>query len=186
MAISIGIKRREDGSMIEAASCGWDIEEPCVTVPVSVINSHSDQALMEWIRDSCQYAEKAAAIEFAGWLVQSNADETVLKTDADSIARLQRFAGTDDRIDAAIARLDLLRARSEFRNTTKGKRRELASNYDITFLSIGRRDGFHCQHCGATSDLTIDHITPLVRGGSNELDNLQFLCKSCNSRKGDK
>lgn len=33
---------------------------------------------------------------------------------------------------------------------------------------------------------TIDHIVPLLRGGSNQLGNLRLVCKSCNSRKGTK
>lgn len=33
------------------------------------------------------------------------------------------------------------------------------------------------------TDLTADHITPKVRGGSNEAGNAQVLCRSCNSRK---
>ncbi len=40
-----------------------------------------------------------------------------------------------------------------------------------------------CVTCGSTVDLCIDHITPITRGGSDDLDNLQILCRSCNSRK---
>lgn len=50
------------------------------------------------------------------------------------------------------------------------------------------RDGRRCQTpgCGATADLTIDHkIIPWVNGGtSKDPENLQVLCRSCNSSKG--
>ena len=40
-----------------------------------------------------------------------------------------------------------------------------------------------CVICGSTADLCIDHIVPITKGGSDDLDNLQILCRSCNSRK---
>lgn len=40
--------------------------------------------------------------------------------------------------------------------------------------------------CGVTEELTIDHVFPLSRGGLDELNNLQFLCRTHNSRKGDR
>lgn len=51
---------------------------------------------------------------------------------------------------------------------------------------VMKRDGGQCQTCGATEDLTIDHkITPWSLGGSSiDPENLQVLCRSCNSRKG--
>lgn len=43
-----------------------------------------------------------------------------------------------------------------------------------------------CLCCGTHDDLTIDHVVPLVKGGSNNIDNLQPLCRSCNSVKHHK
>jgi len=40
-----------------------------------------------------------------------------------------------------------------------------------------------CANCLKKKDLSIDHIVPLARGGSNAIRNIQFLCHSCNSRK---
>ena len=44
-----------------------------------------------------------------------------------------------------------------------------------------------CMYCGVqggTSKFQIDHMEPVVRGGSNEESNLQLLCGSCNLHKG--
>ena len=48
------------------------------------------------------------------------------------------------------------------------------------------RDGAICADCGVDEYLSIDHIIPLSRGGAGDLENLQVLCRSCNSRKGDR
>lgn len=43
-----------------------------------------------------------------------------------------------------------------------------------------------CSWCGSAADLTVDHILPLVYGGTNDLVNLRVLCRSCNSTRKDK
>jgi superfamily II DNA or RNA helicase len=52
-------------------------------------------------------------------------------------------------------------------------------------LQVKQRDGFKCVCCGFASKqaLVVDHISPHYYGGSNALENLQTLCKECNSIK---
>lgn len=48
------------------------------------------------------------------------------------------------------------------------------------------RDGNACLKCGALENLSLDHIRPLGSGGDNSTNNLQTLCTSCNSSKGNR
>ena len=48
------------------------------------------------------------------------------------------------------------------------------------------RYGYRCLCCGQQKPLSADHIVPVSKGGANTIDNIQPLCKPCNSRKGDK
>jgi len=43
--------------------------------------------------------------------------------------------------------------------------------------------GEYCLCCGDSERVTLDHVIPIHCGGLNEIENLQTLCKSCNSKK---
>lgn len=42
-----------------------------------------------------------------------------------------------------------------------------------------------CKYCGTTENLTIDHKQPKIKGGTDDVKNLQCLCYPCNSMKSD-
>ena len=74
------------------------------------------------------------------------------------------------------------------RENTKARRSQYSARRPqlvLGMLDSGKQ--YICSHpdCSITENLTIDHIVALSRGGSDELDNLQFLCRSHNSSKGD-
>jgi 5-methylcytosine-specific restriction endonuclease McrA len=46
--------------------------------------------------------------------------------------------------------------------------------------------GNRCLACGESKPLTVDHVIPRFKGGTNDISNLQPLCRNCNSRKGTK
>lgn len=50
--------------------------------------------------------------------------------------------------------------------------------------AVMERDGYRCRSCGTDHDLSIDHINPRSAGGGHQLENLQTLCRACNSAKG--
>ena len=53
--------------------------------------------------------------------------------------------------------------------------------------AIYSRDAFCCRYClsSAGGVLTLDHIVPVSRGGTNAPSNLVTSCKKCNLAKGD-
>ena len=70
---------------------------------------------------------------------------------------------------------------------TPHQRTRSQRGYTNDWLRLSRQaiaDQPWCTRCGATSDLTADHITPLVEGGVSERENVTVLCRRCNSAKG--
>jgi 5-methylcytosine-specific restriction endonuclease McrA len=57
-------------------------------------------------------------------------------------------------------------------------------------LAIYLRDGMACVWCGAGVEdevkLTLDHLKPYSKGGSNDATNLVTCCHRCNSSRGSR
>ncbi len=75
----------------------------------------------------------------------------------------------------------MIRARL-FRDFTAGKIR-VSSFYEDERAKIGMTT---CCYCGSASDLSLDHIIPRRRLGSDSPENLLPACRRCNSAKGSR
>jgi len=52
---------------------------------------------------------------------------------------------------------------------------------------ILERDGYQCTYCAATEGpMEVDHVVPVSRGGSDEMENLVCACRACNRSKSAK
>lgn len=54
---------------------------------------------------------------------------------------------------------------------------------DIVRNRILKKCKNKCVKCGSIEKLEVDHIIPLSRGGRENEDNMQILCKKCNCKK---
>lgn len=73
------------------------------------------------------------------------------------------------------------------KSATKPKKSRYISS--TVRFAILNRDNYRCVACGANAKetkLQIDHIIPVSKGGSNNLENLQTLCVDCNRGKSDR
>ena len=52
--------------------------------------------------------------------------------------------------------------------------------------NVLRRDNNRCQYCGSRDRLTLDHVLPRSRGGTDSWENLVAACVPCNNRKGSR
>lgn len=65
------------------------------------------------------------------------------------------------------------------------QKRQNGGDYTVAeWNALCARYDNRCLCCGEHRPLTVDHIVPVHKGGSNDITNLQPLCGECNSRKG--
>jgi|TARA_R110001592_G_scaffold122506_1_gene329347 5-methylcytosine-specific restriction endonuclease McrA len=58
----------------------------------------------------------------------------------------------------------------------------------FTRYNLFLRDMYQCQYCTdtfPTTELTIDHVLPLSKGGKTNWQNCVSACKKCNTKKGN-
>jgi len=99
---------------------------------------------------------------------------------------------TDEQIGSLVS---ICQARLDVYLTQRGEmiwqHRKLSAGYISGTLryEVLKRAAFHCELCGIAADvkaLEVDHIVPRNQGGTDDIDNLQALCYSCNAMKRDR
>jgi 5-methylcytosine-specific restriction endonuclease McrA len=114
--------------------------------------------------------EKAAMRRERYHKVKDNARVKALRKEAD-----RRYRAAHPEIQKASKQNRRARSKGRF---TANEWKELKAVYN-----------YRCLCCGEIEPrilLSVDHVIPLVKGGSNTIDNIQPLCVSCNSKKGTK
>ena len=85
----------------------------------------------------------------------------------------------------------LLRKISALKSSLKRRALESGTKFDIElnqlkqmFLDIYGNDCKYCDKKLNYRNIACDHVIPLTKGGDSLVENLQLICRTCNTRKG--
>lgn len=80
---------------------------------------------------------------------------------------------------------------SALKSSLKKRSYDYGVIFDITLEDLRilflKNYGRGCRYCDTVlriNNIVCDHIVPISKGGDSTLDNLQLICRSCNTRKG--
>ncbi len=166
-----------------------DLPEGQICVPVNQIEGMTNEQLGSSIRKSIKFTHLAVAlntVDYDSW----HFDKLSLMQVYDRIDYYESFSEFDNpEIEKILEELYVKRNELENivpKKKAKKRRKEFNKNRDSLMLKVIKRDGYQCAICETSNDLAVDHIKPLSKGGGDDLENLQILCRHCNSRKGAK
>jgi len=100
-------------------------------------------------------------------------NKSVLRTETDELQQnIDRLVQENQRLH------------KELMSVNRNQRKAISTKLRF---QVFQRDGFRCKCCGKIAgdgvELQVDHIQPVAKGGINDLQNLQTLCRECNSGK---
>lgn len=72
---------------------------------------------------------------------------------------------------------------AENRKKAMDNAQHLGTHTETQWNDLKKSYGNVCLKCGAAGTLTLDHIIPISKGGSDGIDNIQPLCWTCNNSK---
>jgi hypothetical protein len=112
--------------------------------------------------------------------------------------RVLERARIRDKADPAKRRDKHLRWQQANRNATRERNRRrqalrraarCRALLPITSAAIGAQFALwrnRCAYCGISGRITVDHVSPLIHGGLDQVDNIVPACGNCNSSKRDR
>lgn len=89
--------------------------------------------------------------------------------------------------DTATTAAEKSRANSQIRKIRLAAARAKGTHTPAQWLGLVSAFGCRCVMCGAVMDpwdVQKDHIIPIYQGGSDGIENVQPLCRPCNTSKG--
>ncbi|UQI44645.1 HNH endonuclease [Streptomyces sp. HU2014] len=66
---------------------------------------------------------------------------------------------------------------------TSARNKNRPGDFHSRRATVLARDRFTCQRCGSKTELEVDHLVPIAKGGTWELSNLWVLCATCHRQK---
>lgn len=74
---------------------------------------------------------------------------------------------------------------SKYRHKRRAMKRDNGT-FLVTSKELRKMYLSSCIYCGSCESITVDHVIPLMRGGTHGIGNLAPACLSCNTSKGAK
>ena len=113
--------------------------------------------------------------------------EDIARQIVERTAAISRWGG-DEPYDEVIRQIRaMVLAEIGYTKTSRPGRTKARNKISAALrTAVYERDGYACVACNSRRQLSLDHIHPYSLGGGDTLENLQTLCKRCNSSKGVK
>lgn len=131
----------------------------------------------EWSEKLRSKLAKFFTVENGVWS-HTRADKELRKAGVHKLRALAGGANRWDLDDTAAERGRHLRSQRLSEARTKG------THTAFEWEALKAFHGIQCCRCKGPGEVVKDHITPIYQGGSDSIENLQPLCRTCNASKG--